>query len=279
MSGTPIQNGLSDLLGLFKFLLFKPYDDARVFDEDIVGLARNTTLNHSIERLTSLLACIMIRRTKETVTITLPPRIERTVRLRFTPQEKKLYESIERPAADILENECNKSETSRLIWLSELQQIHLLRLVCNLGIAAASSHPSLTVSTLSHEDSAYRMLSAQLLMGDASCQRCLAILYIPQSSSQPDNGVSRLAYYSTCYKLFCASCATQLNFATPTPCDCKGSGIDCSLRHVSSEYVTPASTPECTLVSPGIETGPSQYLSTKVLALLTDIMANPDEKR
>jgi hypothetical protein len=221
----------------------------------------------------------MIRRSKQTVAISLPPKSERTVRLRFTPQEKKLYESIEVPAADMLENECYQSQTSQSAWLSGLQQIHLLRLVCNLGTAAAPSHPTLKLSTLSDEDSTYRILSAQLLMGDGSCRHCLAILDTSQSSSRPDGGVSKLAYYSTCYKLFCTRCATLFNFATPAPCDCKSSDVHCSLQHLPLQYVTPASTPNCRLVSPGIETGPFQHPSTKVLALLKDIKANSDEKR
>jgi hypothetical protein len=221
----------------------------------------------------------MIRRSKETVAIPLPPRSERTVRLRFTPQEKKLYESIERPAADMLENGCYQSQASRSLWRSELQRIHLLRLVCNLGTAAAPSHPTLTSSTLSDEDSTYGILSAQLLMGDGLCQHCLAILDMSPSSSQPDNGVSRLAYYSTCYKLFCTSCATLFNFATPIPCDCKSSDVHCSLQYLPLQYVTLASTPNFRLLSPGIASGPFKYLSTKILALLTDIKANSDEKR
>jgi SNF2 family DNA or RNA helicase len=141
ISATPVQNGLQDLLGLFKFLQFRPYNDIRTFDADITGLNKNRTLEDSMKRLNILLACVMIRRTKITASISLPPKSERVVRLRFTQQEKTHYEMIETPSAKLFNNEDAEAQASGPVWLSVLQQIHSLRLICNLGIAATPSRP------------------------------------------------------------------------------------------------------------------------------------------
>ena len=79
----------------------------------------------------------MIRRTKATSTIPLPPRYEQVVRLRFTPEEKAHYRRIEAPAAKLLESEHDEAQTSGSVWLSALQQIHSVRIVRNLGISKA----------------------------------------------------------------------------------------------------------------------------------------------
>ncbi|PVI02266.1 hypothetical protein DM02DRAFT_670702 [Periconia macrospinosa] len=277
VSGTPIQNGLPDLFGLFKFLHFKPYNDAKVFDEDIAELTRNKTLEESIERLKRLLSCVMIRRNKASVAVPLPPRSEKTVRLQFTPQEKSYYESIERPAAEALENQWGNTQAYGSMSLSILQQIHSLRLVCNLGTLAAPPHSGLALDTLG-DDATSRALIERMIMGDASCQNCLAILDHSVQSLQPDHAGSRLAYYSTCYRLFCANCTTLCNFTTPHPCDCESANLHCRLNPISLQNLTPASTPQCRSVSPSANIDSGVYTSTKVLSLLSELKAYPDEK-
>lgn len=268
-----------DLLGLFKVLHFEPYNDAKVFDEDIAGLTRNKTLDDSIERLKKLLSCVMIRRTKATVTTVLPTRSEQIIRLSFTPQEKEHYKSIEQPAAKLLEDEWNEAQPSGSVWLSVLQQIHSLRLVCNLGTSAALSRPSLAVSMLSDDNTSSQMLNERLLMGDGSCQNCLTIFDLSPQSLQLEDENSGCAYYSTCFKLFCGNCATLFNFATPAPCDCEGTDVDCSLQPIPLRKLTPVSTPQNRSVSPSSDNGASVYISTKIQALLSDLKLHSDEKR
>lgn len=221
----------------------------------------------------------MIRRTKATVAIQLPPRFEKTVRLRFMPQEKVYYESIERPGAEVVGNEWDKAQVSSSVWLSVLQQIHLLRSICNLGTAAARSHPALALCILNNEDTASRMLSARLVMGDGSCQHCSTMFDLSQQASRPENDSLCLAYYSSCYKIFCSTCAALFNFVTPAPCDCEGANINCSLQSIPLQELTPTITPQSGSVTPGAGGGNPLYISTKVSALLSDLVMHPEEKR
>jgi hypothetical protein len=219
----------------------------------------------------------MIRRTKATAAILLPSKAVEVVRLRFSPQEQAHYEMIEQPAAGIFDND--EVQASGSLWLTALQQIHSLRLACNLGIVDAPSRPALALSTLSNDGPASRMLSARLLMGDGSCQHCLAILDLPQAASRSDSDAFEPAYYSICYKLFCASCARLFHLMTPKPCDCEGPDTRCTLQSIPIHHLTPASTPMSASVSPGPDTEPSASYSTKVLALVSNIVKHLDEKR
>jgi hypothetical protein len=261
---------------MLKFLQFEPYHDPKIFDEQILGMMRDKTLNESIERLMRLLSCIMIRRTKATAAVQLPPRLEHVVRLRFTPEEKAYYEKIEQPMAETMEDENDELTNSSSLWLTALQQIHTLRLACNLGVADHSPRPALALSALGNKSAASQILSARLLMGDQSCQHCLAVFDIAQAATRLESDSVDSAYYSVCSRLFCASCAILFRFSTPQPCDCDGSNSPCSLSTIPLQHLTPGTTPMA--ASPEPDAIPS-YISTKVLTLIADVKQHLDEKR
>lgn len=205
------------------------------------------------------------------------PRSEEVVRLRFTPQEKAHYERIEEITAEILETEMDELEPSTSCWLTALQQIHSLRLVCNLGVCGALGKLAPELSTFSAGNDTLQLLNARLMMGDPSCQHCSMIFDLPQAASHFD--VHEPAYYSNCYKFFCATCATIFKFNAPKPCDCGTPNAACTLQPIPLQHLAPALSPMRKSMSPSPGAQSRPYMSTKVCALMSDISRHLDKKR
>ncbi len=136
VSGTPIQNHLDDFVSLLHFLQVHPYDDRRMFDEDIVTLWK-LDAEAAGARLKRIFNSISLLR--KAPTISLPPRTDIVQKLSLTEKERQLYEPIEleydqlRRQLEFL----SKTERSRSGLLSDvLQRIHVLRSICNFGLLA-----------------------------------------------------------------------------------------------------------------------------------------------
>ncbi|KAF5536493.1 alpha-1,6-mannosyltransferase subunit [Fusarium napiforme] len=71
VTGTPIQNRLSDLTALFKFLRVHPYSEKRHFDADISSFWKSGNDEKAVQRLKRITSCLLLRRPK--TVIQLPP--------------------------------------------------------------------------------------------------------------------------------------------------------------------------------------------------------------
>ena len=127
--GTPIQNRLSDLFSLFKFLKCSPFDDMRVFRSHFSRDGRNLLDSNSIPKLKTLVNCLSLRRPKSTVQLL--PRHDQVKILEFTVRERKLYEDLRSSATRRLRMAAES--TSRATFLNALHRVNELRLVCNHG--------------------------------------------------------------------------------------------------------------------------------------------------
>ncbi|KAH3978576.1 hypothetical protein HBI24_114000 [Parastagonospora nodorum] len=148
ISGTPIQNSLLDLYGLFKFLHFSPYDDPKVFDDEISDMWRVNPVDEAAETFKKLLSCLMLRRTK--AILDLPTRDDQWVRVPFSHEEQQHYRRIEQPVMDMLDRATESGSQTDVPWMTAIQQINKLRLVCNLGLSI-SSQPSRLQQTRSSD--------------------------------------------------------------------------------------------------------------------------------
>ncbi|KAB8227019.1 SNF2 family N-terminal domain-containing protein [Aspergillus alliaceus] len=87
LSGTPIQNSLTNLGSLLAFIQLKPFHDPRNFGHWIANpFGARETKRKAIERLTLLLEAICLRRTIEMVD--LPGQRLESRTIQFTPQER-----------------------------------------------------------------------------------------------------------------------------------------------------------------------------------------------
>jgi SNF2 family DNA or RNA helicase len=69
VTGTPVQNRLADLAALLKFIQASPYNDVKQFETDISSLWESGEDEEAVNRLQYLWACLLLRRTKETINV------------------------------------------------------------------------------------------------------------------------------------------------------------------------------------------------------------------
>lgn len=87
LSGTPIQNGLEDLIAFLMFLKFEPWNVPKKFITTVIKGGSN-----GLKILETILPCLILRRTKNS--ISLPPASVILHSLDFSPAEKQLYDVI-----------------------------------------------------------------------------------------------------------------------------------------------------------------------------------------
>ncbi len=265
ISGTPVQNRLTDFLGLFKFLHFVPYDDPEIFDNEISQLWRDNPIEEATEIFKKLLSSVMIRRTK--AILDLPARIDKMLKISFDPEEEQYYRGVEQPVVEALDQSADKS------WPNAIQQINKLRLICNLGIHMNQRSNTEQVSALN--DSVQSTLAARLSLGEDTCAQCLGSVSLPSTDDSIGVPTSSNTYYSACSSIYCAACAQLLDFRSPSPCACASDSKTCELLPLPSSIRTARSTPtrDDSPADSGIR------ISSKVRALIQQIKACPAEKK
>ena len=130
VTGTPIQNRLTDLFSLFKFLKCAPFDDLKVFNAHVTKNWKAKSDPTCVAKLKTLVNCLSLRRPKTTVT--LPPRKDDTVCLDFNDQERHYYERIKTSTMQKLN--LVDGESSSVNFINALKWVNELRLICNHGL-------------------------------------------------------------------------------------------------------------------------------------------------
>ncbi|KAK9847690.1 hypothetical protein WJX84_004737 [Apatococcus fuscideae] len=109
-TGTPINNGVDDLLGQFTALHLAPYSMPGFFNPFIKSHYHGSHQYsyHADTPLLYLLSCIMVRHTKQQVlggeaVLALPPKSVETVPVYFTSMERQLYMQCYTPAKQVFE--------------------------------------------------------------------------------------------------------------------------------------------------------------------------------
>ncbi|KAH8588455.1 SNF2 family N-terminal domain-containing protein [Bisporella sp. PMI_857] len=132
VTGTPIQNRLTDLASLFKFLQVYPYSNPQVFEKDISQpWHRNDKIG--CLRVKTLVNFVTLFRTRSV--INLPDRHDEVYHLHFSPEESDAYEKVKFRAAgavaDAIAGKEQGTYRNALSWLNQL------RLICNHGLMQA----------------------------------------------------------------------------------------------------------------------------------------------
>ncbi|KAH7371973.1 SNF2 family N-terminal domain-containing protein [Pyrenochaeta sp. MPI-SDFR-AT-0127] len=273
ISGTPIQNSLTDFLGLFKSLHFAPYDDPKTFDDDISDLWRSKPAEEAIETFKKLLSCVMIRRTK--AILELPSRVDKIIKLSFDYLEEEHYCRIERPVAELLDQALGEESNSGKFWLSAIQQINKLRRVCNLGTLVPLLQHDPMQSDVS--DRTLAILAARLSMGGETCEQCLQPVDSSPFGTELEYEASSAVYYSTCRRLFCAACSILSRYQAPEPCACMDHATPCPLRPLNL-LPTPRHASTKDSQPSNIEMDGGGQISSKVRAVISQIRMYPKEK-
>ena len=235
---------------------------------------RSKPAEEAFETFKKFLSCIMIRQTKKI--LELPGREDRIMRLTFDDQENEHYRRIERPVVDMLDKTARESNNSGTSWMTTLQQINKLRLVCVLGTSVPLRQSCITQSG---DDEQLAVLATRFSMGGELCMQCLQAVESPSSGTLLAGSSSPSVYYSSCNLFFCAECSGLLRFKAPEPCGCTGGWPSCPLRPLAPFVPSPKLTPsEDSPLSP-TDMGSAFKISSKVQALISQIKSYPSEKQ
>ncbi|KAI3324876.1 SNF2 family N-terminal domain-containing protein [Xylariaceae sp. AK1471] len=278
VTGTPIQNKLSDLAALLKFLQVYPYDDLGRFDADITHLWKTRQAEEAVNRLKKLSRCLILRRPK--AIINLPSRTDLRYPVEFASDERALYEDIRmqtiatmREAASV---EVNKRSPR---FVNVIQQINLMRLICNLGLHYHSRHEN---------NATYNYRASELNDWESTAQqafnfRCEATTLTCVLCGSPtnmtetlldDSGNTSQPLFSQCLRFFCPDC-TQLS---------QRGSINVSCGHYPPHAIARVSLSRSTFEEDAIRVNtpptsvlPCAGLPSKVIALVKELSAQPKD--
>jgi len=133
ITGTPIQNKLSDFASIVRFLRVNPYSEQVVFDGDI-SRPWHRGDEQGFLRLKTLVRAITISRTKAVVQ--LPPRVDEIHHLDFSSFEKVAYDDAKQFTVRMLDHAISSGDRGRTTF-NALQRLNVLRLICSHGLLAS----------------------------------------------------------------------------------------------------------------------------------------------
>jgi hypothetical protein len=210
VTGTPIQNHLSDLAALLKFIRAHPYDDVKRFDTDISRLWKSGEDEEAVRRLKHLASCLVLRRAKRT--INLPERHDMICAVDFSKAERALYDQVRQQTIvkidDVLQHETEVATSG--IYINFLQQIESMRLICNLGTHYITRHDKPTAhdaTEWSHE--AQAAFNIQREMETIVCSQCSSPLDVTETLLD-EIPTLEAPQFSRCSKFACADCSARL---------------------------------------------------------------------
>ena len=160
VSGTIIQNSLDDVFGIMKFLKHEPWCIPSFWkaaitkpmnsnSNELDNEASNVNVRLALDRVRRVLAPLMLRRTKDSVTkdgqpiLTLPPVETKMIRLDFTDSEREFYNAVLARSLRVFDGFV-EAGTAAKSYIQILCMLQRLRQVCD--------HISLTVKTRIDED-------------------------------------------------------------------------------------------------------------------------------
>jgi len=131
ITGTPIQNRLSDLSSLLRFLKVSPYDQAKTFETEISQPWKSEMDEIALRKLQALMKMIVLRRPR--TTISLPHRSDIIESVSFTPEEIQAYEQAKMGTIEVIDLALSANTAVGSAYINALQRINDLRYICNHG--------------------------------------------------------------------------------------------------------------------------------------------------
>ncbi|KAI0971986.1 SNF2 family N-terminal domain-containing protein [Xylaria arbuscula] len=271
VSGTPVQNRLSDLTSLLKFIRANPYNDIKQFETDISSLWKSGKDEEAIKRLQYLSACLVLRRAKGT--IDLPAKRDLLCPVDFLPDERELYETLKHQAIHSIDEAVSGQHGNSRpgVYANALQRIESLRLFSDLGLQYHARHE--TQSDDKWSRIAQQTFNSKRGIDSLSCSQCLLLLDFADSLlDEPGPGTPN-PQFSSCMKFICSDCVRKLNQGNRAV-EC-GHKPACPVASVSTGSDVFEETPDTLSSASSL----SLRLSSKVEALVTDLMRLPKDTK
>jgi len=172
ITGTPIQNKLTDFASLVRFLQVYPYSEHDNFDEDIFRPWRRGDSDGFL-RLKTLVRAITISRTKKVVH--LPSREDFIYHLDFSPEELDLYDDAKKQTIPLIRNALSSHQGAKPS--NALQHLNNLRLICSHG-RLAQCFRGLESAQIENQPTSCAEINIQdsfldqVLSGNSTCNSC-----------------------------------------------------------------------------------------------------------
>ena len=204
VTGTPIQNRLTDVASLFRFLRVYPFDDPETFRQHVSRNWKNRADPQAIAKLRLLINSITIRRPKKA--INLPCRTDEVHTLDFGTEERRHYDAVK--AKTVGEIDAVLHTWGARSCLSALQSISTLRLICNHGITESGQPSSENgFQPVWNIDSAQQVFESLRDAAQAYCIQCNQDLsYMVSDGFDCGDNILLQPRVSQGFQLFCASC-------------------------------------------------------------------------
>lgn len=278
LTGTPIQNRISDLASLFKFLRVYPYHEVAAFGEQVATLSRDP--DQGIDKLKDMVRCIMLRRS--IATIELPERRDVVSKLDFSAQELDAYNRVKDRTREALHDPSAQSSDSRT-QLNVLSWMQKLLMICSLGAKAdvldVCKQDDIDASICSGDwnaVTAQQAFNRLVAVGGAVCEVCSADLVsvVTEVADQTPGKALHPVMFS-CMFLICALCQERSPSNQPTckhevPCAYSAISTLSSSTHKNDIQAEGQDFPAC---------NSDHDTPTKVKALLQDILVHYDREK
>ncbi|RPA72435.1 hypothetical protein BJ508DRAFT_419475 [Ascobolus immersus RN42] len=201
LTGTPIQNRLSDLGGILHFLKLHPYPSFASFSQNILKHLKNGD-NSRLKLVHDLLQSIALRRTKN-VLKDLPSREDFIEELEFSEEERKVYEickreSIRRIDSVLDSNGSDPGGISRVAGPKIMHCILIQRQVCCHSTALLPPDIRARLHSAQAEE-LLRPISEDSETLSVECESC-------NVKFEPKEGNS----FEFCFHLICDTCTGSL---------------------------------------------------------------------
>lgn len=273
VTGTPIQNRLTDVASLFRFLRVYPFDDPETFKQHVSRNWKTRADPQAIAKLRLLINSITIRRPKKAVN--LPCRTDEVHTLEFGPEERSHYDAVK--AKTVSEVDAVLYTLGARSCLSALQSISALRLFCNHGVTE-SGQPLRDngFQPMWNIDSAQQVFEGLRDSEQAYCMHCTQDLsYMVSDGFDCGDAVLLQPRVSQDLQLICASCFEG------RPCALDEFLPFCNhFPKCSSNQSSGATTPMAPLESYEYLTGNSgKPPSTKISALVRSLAERTTEEK
>ncbi|KMQ52407.1 serine/threonine protein kinase [Chitinispirillum alkaliphilum] len=149
LSGTPVENNLSELWSLFSFLNPGMLGSLGSFKNKFIRPIQNELNENVAQVLRRMIFPFILRRTKEQVAKDLPPKSEFVLYSKMLPEQKKLYD---------ITKESYRGKILRSLEVSGLEKTRFQVLEGMLRLRQICSHPSLADKSFNCDSGKYRLL-------------------------------------------------------------------------------------------------------------------------